>query len=441
MISRMINRIIVVCVISFTAITGALQAEDIRQFSASGADSLNMGTIGLWEICNTYAVACDAARDLAFVGIGGSVIILDITDPASPQELGTISTLGLMRDFSHGGDHLYAADWDFGLRVFSIADPSDPVTLGSLQLEGLLWGIDVVDETAYLACGDRGIKVVSLAEPGNPVQIGETSIPGYATNVAVVDTFAVVTEQNSGLRIFSVSDPALPREIGAIDLAGTSWDVVLAEKHAFVAVGGSGLEIVSLSDPANPIKVGSYNTTGFSRGIGIAGDRVYLANGGSGIRVISVEDKANPEEIGFYDTIRYTWDVAACDTLIFAGDGEGGIRILRFADPVAIGNDSGPGMHVPRSFSLSQNYPNPFNPTTTIRLTVPEDCDDKTVLTIYDVRGRQVTTLVDRLLPPGEHSVVWNGRNANGEPVRSGTYLFTLDCGWQQIVRKMNVLK
>lgn len=426
------------CIVLFTSASWAGSSDS---YTAHGTDSLNVEKIGQWEICNTYTVDCDVSRNLAFVGIGGSVIVLDISDPASPQELGTLSTVGLIRDFSCVGDYLYVADWDFGLRVLSIADPSNPVILSSLQLEGLLWGLDITGETALLACGDRGMKIVDLADPGNPVQIAESSLSGYATSVAVLDTFAVVTVQNAGLRIFSISDPSNPTLIGSIDLVGTVWDVAISQQYAFVSAGGSGLKVVSLQDPQFPELVGSFNTVGYTRGLSFIDDHVYLANGGSGVRVISVEDKANPEEIGYYDTSRYTWDVAAGDTLIFAGDGEGGILVLRETGPVSIGGGDDAGMYVPRAFSLSQNYPNPFNPTTTIRLTVPEDYSASTKLTIYDARGRFVTTLVDRVLSPGVHSITWDGRNSRGDKVHSGTYLVTLDCDREQIVRKMSVMK
>ncbi len=61
----------------------------------------------------------------------------------------------------------------------------------------------------------------------------------------------------------------------------------------------------------------------------------------------------------------------------------------------------------PLSFALAQNYPNPFNPTTTIRFELPEEA--RTKLSIYDVLGREVTSIVDENLLPGSYHYSFDG--------------------------------
>jgi hypothetical protein len=78
-------------------------------------------------------------------------------------------------------------------------------------------------------------------------------------------------------------------------------------------------------------------------------------------------------------------------------------------------------------FALEQNYPNPFNPSTTIRFSVPEA--GQTTLQIYDLRGALVKTLISGTLTAGRHQIVWNGKNANGQPVASGVYLYRMQAG------------
>lgn len=69
--------------------------------------------------------------------------------------------------------------------------------------------------------------------------------------------------------------------------------------------------------------------------------------------------------------------------------------------------------------SLFQNYPNPFHATTTIAYTVEQP--GPVTLTVYDVLGRRVRTLVDVDQPAGSYQVDWDGRDASGQPVASGT--------------------
>ncbi len=80
---------------------------------------------------------------------------------------------------------------------------------------------------------------------------------------------------------------------------------------------------------------------------------------------------------------------------------------------------------VPTAFELLQNYPNPFNPTTTIEFRVP-DARAEIRLTIYNMLGQTVRTLVDGPRDVGTHRIVWDGRNDAGVPVGTGTYIYQL---------------
>ncbi len=74
---------------------------------------------------------------------------------------------------------------------------------------------------------------------------------------------------------------------------------------------------------------------------------------------------------------------------------------------------------------LIGNYPNPFNPNTSFRFSIKENAPVK--LSIYNVKGQLVTTLVDRQLTAGMHQIVWNGKDMNNRPVSSGLYLYRLE--------------
>ena len=94
---------------------------------------------------------------------------------------------------------------------------------------------------------------------------------------------------------------------------------------------------------------------------------------------------------------------------------------------------------VPLDFSLGQNYPNPFNPVTRFTYSLPKS--GWTTLTIYNIQGQVVRTLVQGDLQAGHYVQAWDGRDAQGLPVPSGTYLYRLLQGAQQQTRKMQLLK
>lgn len=80
---------------------------------------------------------------------------------------------------------------------------------------------------------------------------------------------------------------------------------------------------------------------------------------------------------------------------------------------------------VPEEFILTQNYPNPFNPRTQIKFEVSEHAHVS--LTIFDIRGNRVATLVNSEYVPGIYSLSWDGKNYDGRNVSSGTYFYKLD--------------
>ncbi|NQV17955.1 MAG: SBBP repeat-containing protein [Armatimonadetes bacterium] len=93
---------------------------------------------------------------------------------------------------------------------------------------------------------------------------------------------------------------------------------------------------------------------------------------------------------------------------------------------------------IPTEIRLS-NYPNPFNPTTTISFSIP--AESHTEISIYNIKGQKIKTLISNQLSAGEHSVVWDGKDDYGNKVSSGVYLYKLKAGDFQRVRKMILLK
>ena len=94
---------------------------------------------------------------------------------------------------------------------------------------------------------------------------------------------------------------------------------------------------------------------------------------------------------------------------------------------------------LPTSYVIHQNYPNPFNPVTTLRYDLPEDA--LVNITIYDMMGRVVKTMVNTEQNAGFKSVRWNATNDKGSPVSAGLYLYTIEAGQFRQTKKMALLK
>jgi hypothetical protein len=95
---------------------------------------------------------------------------------------------------------------------------------------------------------------------------------------------------------------------------------------------------------------------------------------------------------------------------------------------------------IPARTELLDNYPNPFNPATTLRYAL--SAESKVEIRIHNILGQTVRTLVDDLVPAGQHSVVWNGNSDIGREVTSGIYFVTMHArnGEQNMIQSRKIL-
>jgi parallel beta-helix repeat protein len=93
----------------------------------------------------------------------------------------------------------------------------------------------------------------------------------------------------------------------------------------------------------------------------------------------------------------------------------------------------------PGDYSLTQNYPNPFNPHTVIEYTLPKSAAVN--LTIYNIIGQKVRTLVDEYQTAGYKTVHWDGTDEAGNQLASGIYLCRIQAGEFTDVKKMILMK
>ncbi|MFH1336992.1 MAG: FlgD immunoglobulin-like domain containing protein, partial [Candidatus Zixiibacteriota bacterium] len=94
---------------------------------------------------------------------------------------------------------------------------------------------------------------------------------------------------------------------------------------------------------------------------------------------------------------------------------------------------------VPLTFSMKQNFPNPFNSETVIEYSLPRESQIK--ITIYNLLGQKVKTLINGKSPAGRQEVSWDGKNNRGEAVSSGIYFYRMEADEFTQIKKMVFLK
>ncbi|UCB53136.1 MAG: SBBP repeat-containing protein [Candidatus Zixiibacteriota bacterium] len=185
---------------------------------------------------------------------------------------------------------------------------------------------------------------------------------------------------------------------------------------------------------------GNVYVTGASTGSGTGYDFTtikYLANGDSGW-VMRYDGPAGGDDASGYLAMDDSGNVYV--TGYSEGSGtDYDYCTIKYVQGVTGVKDETGDRERPSQFDLSQNYPNPFNPATKIEFTLAKS--GFVTLQIYDTLGRKVRTLVSEELSSGYKSVIWDGKNDDGEDVASGVYFYQLKVGDFSEPKKMLLLK
>ncbi|HBY94258.1 MAG TPA: hypothetical protein DEP84_09895, partial [Chloroflexi bacterium] len=308
------------------------------------ADEIRLYEVGAYGPPGpTYDVA--VAGNYAYVAAQWAGLrVVDVSNPASPREVGASDNPGDAWDVAVAvaGNYAYVVHYvyetnmirDSGLRVVDVSNPASPREVGIVDTPGQSHDVAVAGSYAYVADGESGLRVVDVSNPTSPREVGAVDTPGYAQGVAVAGNYAYVADGNSGLRVVDVSNPASPREVGAVDTPGTAWGVAVAGSYAYVADWWYGVRVVDISNPANPWEVGVYWAPGTAEGVAVAGNYAYVANWDKGLRVVDVSDPASPREVTASDTAGYNETargVAVAGSYIYLAQENDGLRILSLA--------------------------------------------------------------------------------------------------------------
>ncbi|PKN80791.1 MAG: Gingipain R [Candidatus Cloacimonetes bacterium HGW-Cloacimonetes-1] len=142
-------------------------------------------------------------------------------------------------------------------------------------------------------------------------------------------------------------------------------------------------------------------------------------------KVFSVSYAIGSEQINITDVISIT-----------SNDANTPVYVVTITVSTSTANDDG---LTPVITALNGNYPNPFNPETAIRFAVKDSGPVR--LSVFNIKGQLVKTLVNNSMSAGNHSVVWNGKDNSGASVSSGVYLYRMEAKGFTQTRKMMLMK
>jgi len=277
--------------------------------------------------------------------------IIDVTNPASPLTVGSLTLAGTPTNIAVSGNFVYVSNINDGqeLQIINVSVPSAPVVVGTYNAPGTAdgSGVYVNGTTVYLvrvSSGNDEFFIINAATPSLPVFMGSLNLGANGNEVVVSGSFAYVASSADAqeLQVINITVPTLPTLAASLNLPSNTDAITIAITGNTVLLGqGSLLYTVNVSTPLTPSILGSVSTLDTLNDIALTianlGTYVYLATSANNdefqvadISVLSapvllgsvdVATNSNLLGIAYDDTLNRAFGVGASDSddlLVFA---------------------------------------------------------------------------------------------------------------------------
>ena len=231
--------------------------------------------------------------------LGRSLEIVDVSTPTSPEKMDPIYPAAR---FTVGGNHAYVVDGD-DLKILDIGDPANPQERVSTSLDGRVREMFASGNYLYLVCErsetESEMQILDVSDPSAPRVLGNLSFSSAPSELVVSGGTALASAWGDGLFIFDIANPTSPELLTHFDFSWRPHDLALSGNRAYVSQG-SGVKIFDISTPSLLTVLGEYNPSFSIDAVAVTGNYVYLGTYKNGLQIVDVKDAANPVYVGTY---------------------------------------------------------------------------------------------------------------------------------------------
>ncbi len=325
-------------------------------------------------------------------------------------------------------------------RAYGLDNPEQPESLsvyGNLNIG--VRGHAVRNDIAYLS-NSSDLKILDVRN-GSNMQLLNTFNGGwdFAYGMDLVGNYIYVGTMDTGLKILDITNETRPEIVGSFDTNGQTFTAKYHDGYIYLPDYEQGLRIVNVANPAAPFEVGHFST--YQNCVDVAfidtrTDSYAIAAFDDQIVALNIADPSNPVEVGYFESGDPRRLCTRGDT-IFVADRIAGLYIFLLDVQVGVTDDQ--TSPKPEYLNSLRNYPNPFNPQTTISFDMP--VGNYLTVDIYDILGRHTIRLLDGYTEPGQHRIIWDGKDSHGNQVSQGVFFYKLYTGGKSYTGKMILLK
>lgn len=299
---------------------------------------------------NLVEVAGGIAYVVANAYPNGCLNLYDITTPNGPAERGSVcwpstSAYGLGID----GDRAYVSNGRDGIVIIDVSDPDDPQQVGSYTESSYMYDVAADGDTCYIAMPFDGLRILDVSDPANPAPLA--LVGDAAEDLALDGDTVYVAAFESGLLAVDVSDPAAPTTRWS-GMAGHPVDVVALAGDQLALAGDGQLYLADITDPNAVVAQGAAHWPGGvwavlappdgapSRQPRPAAAPAYLfAASEDSLWTLDLRHPTDPQPMGRLELRGAADDLAYLaerDWLITAESAATGVEIIDASDPTAL---------------------------------------------------------------------------------------------------------
>jgi len=278
-----------------------------------------------------YYIAADSG--FAYLCDRWGLYVIDATDPANPHQATVLTSNQAWACLAESG-YCYYTTAGASPNTFAIADVSDPYSPQPLGSVSNIAAYDVFKLSYFVYL--PGYSIVDVSSPDFPAVVGSASCSGYGVWTRTWNSYSFISSGNNGMFAINITDPVHPYEDTVVAGAGESRDICTDSSWAFVGNHYGGMKILSVTDPSRLVQEGSYDTAGASVPAVRARDSLaYLVTTlwpPASLRVLDVSSPANPDFLGGC----YTWNpgeaIEVRDSLAYVAE-DYHFEVLSIANP------------------------------------------------------------------------------------------------------------
>jgi hypothetical protein len=349
-----------------------------------------------------------------------NLTILNTENGATNPEFSSSIDLGSIGHIATYNNYFYNVDEEsMQVQITDISDPESPEILGNVNLYQTidsLVNIYIIDHYFLLVNSNRLVAIYDLSNP---------TIPEYTSSFSINTLLG--NQHDTNKAIFKVKDNILYASFFNYFLGGPSYL--------------SDIYIFDITDIENWVLLNTiHDDNEFSNDIEVVGDFLYCVSnlGLHDIHMYQLDGIGGFTEVASYNEPSLI-PGQFTDFDVFNNKLYLSLEDLLLVYDIVHYTENDTYEIAPSNEISAYNYPNPFNPETTISYELANK--GNVSVDIYNLKGQKVKTLFSESQEAGMHSLVWRGDNDAGKQVSSGTYLYRVRSGNDEIVKKMLIMK